>query len=169
MAAMTSTFLGSAVVCKVQAKVAAKATVAPVASLAGLKKVRSNSRKKNKKTQWNADVDRGGVAYAVLTGRKGGARGEGVAKQDRVHVVLEILAWFACIESFADCTRGRDWFYFYQNNFRFEVIHPLFANLVFSIPLFRPPWSVPPPCSWPPPPSPPPSSSAATPASSASS
>ena len=41
MAAMTSTFLGSAVAVKAPVKVAAKKAVAPVASLDGLKKVRA--------------------------------------------------------------------------------------------------------------------------------
>lgn len=41
MAAMTSTFLGSAVAAKAPVKVAAKKAVAPVASLDGLKKVRN--------------------------------------------------------------------------------------------------------------------------------
>ena len=40
MAAMTSTFMGSAVVSKAAPVVAKKAAVAPVASLDGLKKVR---------------------------------------------------------------------------------------------------------------------------------
>lgn len=44
MAAMTSSFLGSAVVAKAQPKVAAKKAVAPVASLDGLKKVRSGKK-----------------------------------------------------------------------------------------------------------------------------
>ena len=43
MAAMTSTFLGSAVAAKAPVKVAAKKAVAPVASLDGLKKVRINA------------------------------------------------------------------------------------------------------------------------------
>ena len=42
MAAMTSTFLGSAVAAKAPVKVAAKKAVAPVASLDGLKKVRNS-------------------------------------------------------------------------------------------------------------------------------
>ena len=47
MAAMTSTFLGSAVAVKAPVKVAAKKAVAPVASLDGLKKVRAmRSRRK---------------------------------------------------------------------------------------------------------------------------
>ena len=44
MAAMTSTFLGSAVAVKAPVKVAAKKAVAPVASLDGLKKVRACMR-----------------------------------------------------------------------------------------------------------------------------
>ena len=43
MAAMTSTFLGSAVAAKAPVKVAAKKAVAPVASLDGLTKVRINA------------------------------------------------------------------------------------------------------------------------------
>ena len=47
MAAMTSTFLGSAVAVNAPVKVAAKKAVAPVASLDGLKKVRATrSRRK---------------------------------------------------------------------------------------------------------------------------
>lgn len=73
MAAMTSSFLGSAVVAKAQPKVAAKKAVAPVASLDGLKKVRldfrgkkryrATIRKKNPTLvypEWIADVDRRG-------------------------------------------------------------------------------------------------------------
>lgn len=44
MAAMTSTFLGSAVAMKASVKVTSKKTVAPVASLDGLKKVRIDWR-----------------------------------------------------------------------------------------------------------------------------
>lgn len=47
MAAMTSTFLGSAVAVKAPVKVAAKKAVAPVASLDGLKKVRALRSRKN--------------------------------------------------------------------------------------------------------------------------
>jgi len=47
MAAMTSTFLGSAVAAKAPVKVAAKKAVAPVASLDGLKKVRALRSRKN--------------------------------------------------------------------------------------------------------------------------
>jgi len=45
MAAMTSTFLGSAVAVKAPVTVAKKAAVAPVASLDGLKKVRISGDK----------------------------------------------------------------------------------------------------------------------------
>ena len=50
MAAMTSTFLGSAVAAKASVKVAAKKAVAPVASLDGLKKVRINAGNPIEKT-----------------------------------------------------------------------------------------------------------------------
>ena len=55
MAAMTSTFLGSAVAAKAPVKVAAKKAVAPVASLDGLKKVRINAGNPMKKPIRGAD------------------------------------------------------------------------------------------------------------------
>ena len=50
MAAMTSSFLGAAVVAKAQPVVARKAAVAPVASLDGLKKVRASRQTMHRQT-----------------------------------------------------------------------------------------------------------------------
>ena len=57
MAAMTSTFLGSAVAVKAPVKVAAKKAVAPVASLDGLKKVRALPITKKPISRASVDTD----------------------------------------------------------------------------------------------------------------
>ena len=155
MACMTSTFMGSAVVCKAKV-VAAKKNVGVVASMDGLKKVRtrelmlaesSKPIRPGLCTGSRRVEGLAGEAGVVRRGRGGGQRvlfrveagGTGVARRDRCAGMGVVI-------------RSR--------------ISP--ASDSSSRELSRLPWSVPPPCCSRPPRSRPPSSSAATTASSAS-